>query len=108
MPLCLGFSSFVSVTTGDVKDENMMRSNETTNSLVLGYDIDSENVSRRCPNLLTHCFFKLVKSSVNDRYTMRRFQSGYDRRAGATCALTGLAVTGFVMCYVVVRYCNRL
>jgi hypothetical protein len=33
-------SSFVSVTTGDVKDENMMRSNETTNSLVLGYDID--------------------------------------------------------------------
>jgi hypothetical protein len=35
-------SSFVSVTTGDVKDENMMRSNETTNSLVLGYDIDSK------------------------------------------------------------------
>jgi hypothetical protein len=39
-------SSFVSVTTGDV-DENMMRSNETTNSLVLGYDIDSKNVSKK-------------------------------------------------------------
>jgi hypothetical protein len=47
MPLCQILSSFVSVTTGDVKDENMMRSNETTNSLVLGYDIDSKNVSKK-------------------------------------------------------------